>query len=229
MKKYLVLSALVGLMGVATAMAIPTSGTITAWQGAASYSDGGEFTAQVTGDPNTFQTFCIEIFNTFSPGTGYSYVLQQDTHGTPSDAQPPASPLKLGTAWLFNQFVTGGLADDGYNHTPEAAGELQAALWYFQSQGRNPNGAFDKWGNGTPGPGYGFDSYTALAIQALGGVDNAFAPSAGEYGVAVIHLDGGQDWLANVPGGNVPDGGLTITLLGMALAGLGIARQKICK
>lgn len=214
MKKLLWIGVLTGMMATSVAMAIPTSGTIQAVQTyGSSYSDGGQFTAWVNGDTSTaFQTFCIETQNTFSPNGVYNYVLQQDTHNVP----PGATPLKLGTAWLFSQFAAGTLA--GYTGTSLQAGELQAALWYFQTQ-VFPNNDFLTWGNGTPGTGLGFDSYTKLAIDTLGA--NVLDPSAGAYGVSVIHLENGQDWLA------VPDGGVTAMLLGMGMLSLGWVRRMV--
>jgi len=218
MKKQFFTAVLMGMMSASVALAIPTSGTIQGVQNTSSYSDGGQFTAWVNGELSTsFQTFCVEIFNEFSPGSSYFYTLGQTTHNNP----PGASPLTLGTAWLFSQYASGafGGTDIGgqYFLTPAKSGELQAALWYFQSQGANPNGAFNVWGNGLPT----FDSYTDMALAALGGNANAFTPSAGAYGVSVIEEVNGQDWL------EVPDGGLTVMLLGMALGSLTLVSRKI--
>jgi len=220
------------MLSASVAFAIPSSGTIQGVQNGSSYSDGGQFTAWVNGDLSTsFQTFCIEIFNEFSPGSSYVYTLGQTTHNNPAGA----SPLKLGTAWLFNQFENGafgGVNVGGqYFLTPTQAGQLQAALWYFQSQGSNPNGQFGNpvqtWNNGLPtvlSPAGQGDIYTDMALAALGSSANAFTASAGAYGVSVIEEVNGQDWLTRVP-----DGGLTVMLLGIALSSLSLVSRKIRK
>ena len=185
----------------------------------------------------TFQTFCIEVQNEFNPGESYGYNLGQTTHDDPSGA----SPLKLGTAWLFNAWNSGGFGgtrvNGQYNLSSAAAGELQAALWYFQSQNASAeNSAFATYGYGTPGNGANEDAFTQDALTALGGSQvlktGAYAASGGAYGMSVIEeynlglIPGdtttGQDWLYQAP-----DGGMTVALLGGALVGLQVLRRKL--
>ncbi len=190
---------------------IPPSGTISAIQTPGMHvADGGEFTATVNGTIS-FQTWCIELNNTFSTTETYSYTLGQTTHNNPAGA----SPLKLATAWLFTQWSEGNFAS-GFN-----IGEFQAALWNFQLQGTLPS-AFSAW-DVTAG---GSNIYVNDAITALGAgnVENA---SKGAYGVQVIELSplpgdvfGGQDWLY------IPDGGTTVVLLGIGLMGLVLVSRR---
>jgi hypothetical protein len=234
MKRLILTTVAIGFMAGSVAMAmpyIPSSGTISGVQNGSSYSDGGQFTATV--GSVQFQTFCIEVQNEFAPGESYGYNLGQTTHNDPSGA----SPLKLGTAWLFNAWNSGAFGgthvNGQYNLTSAVAGELQAALWYFQSQNAAAeNSAFATYGYGAPSG----DAITQDALTALGGSQvlgtGAYAASAGAYGVSVIEqynlglIPGdtttGQDWLYQAP-----DGGMTVALLGGALVGLQALRRKL--
>jgi hypothetical protein len=217
MRKLLLTTILTGFMGASVALAIPASGLITVTAGNFEYSDGGEFTATVAGS-GSFQTFCIEIQHEFSLGGTYNYTLGQDTHGAP----PPgaAAHLNLGTAWLYSQFVDGLIT---IGNTTQA-GEFQAALWYFQGQGVNPNGAFSGLGFGDGLPGA--NAYTDAADLALAGMGlNGLNASNGKFDVSIIessNADGtpAQDWLS------APDGGTTAMLLGVGLMGLVLVSRR---
>ena len=205
MKKLTLATLLAGVMATSVAMAIPNSGTIVAYQsgGGLSAGNGGEFTAYVDGSSAGFQTWCIELNNEFSPGTTYNYTLGQTTHDNPAGA----SPLKLGTAWLVNQWC-----DGAYSSTLNVA-EFQAALWYFQLQG-TLSGVFAPY-DVTAG---GSNIYVAAALAALPGMTgNA---SADAYGIQVIQVENGQDWVTT------PDGGTTILLLGIGLVGVGLVSRR---
>ena len=217
MKKLWILTVLVGMMAVTGAQA----NTISAFQTTGrSYGDGGEFTAKITGSSETFQTFCLEVFNTFNPGADYAFTVGQTTHNNPAGA----SPLKLGTAYLVNLWANGSLP--GYtdnSKTPsEHAGELQAALWYYQGQGYNPASDFTQFG--LPMSSGSFDHTKNQYVQLIDNLPapfNPFAASDGAYGVFVYQLENGQDWVG------VPDGGLTAMLLGMSMLGLGWVRRMV--
>jgi hypothetical protein len=158
--------------------------------------------------------------------------------------------LSEGTAFLYYEFATGGLngglptetAAETYNYTSGTAGYnfsrlndaglLQVAIWYFMGESL-PNGY------NIPG-GYSVttDPFVVLAEAALGGSAKAFdndGAAAGDldYGVAIMQLTTGnsntgtaaqnQLILTGTGTGNnqsVPDGGMTLTMLGMGLAGL---------
>jgi hypothetical protein len=222
MKKLILATVLTGLMGVSVALAIPSSGVITVGSSPLEYSDGGQFTATVSGFPS-FQTYCIEIQHEFSLGGTYNYTLGQTTHGAPPSTA--AANLNLGTAWLFSRFTTGLISIT----TTLQAGEFQAALWYFQGQGAG-NSDYNAWVGGTPT----HDIYTDAAIGALGGntttmTGGAYDASAGAYGVQIIQSSStdangvvtpAQDWLV------CPDGGATVMLLGIGLMSLVLVSRR---
>jgi len=187
----------------------------------AHFSAGGELTATTTPTEilgpqtqgaGTFQTFCIESHVDLDVNLNYNYTKGQTDHS--------GNTLKLGTAWLFEQFDLGTLP--GYEHNVTQAGLLQGAIWFFQGQTANPASDASGYQINTSNP-YVIDAMTALGASA----GNS---SSGAFGVVVLQLDHpsdrtvGQDLLGIVP---VPDGGATIALLGLALVGFESLRRRL--
>jgi hypothetical protein len=154
-----------------------------------------------------FDTFCVQGGTNdvyFTPGTHYSYTESTQILGG------PFSPLdlKVGVAWLYEQFATGVLSGYHYSDATQRladAGDLQNAIWFLEGEVANPNNAFSQ-----------------LAITQFGGLAGATASvnsiGASSFGVAVLNLAGpGQNQLIY---NAVPDGGLTVAMLGSALIGL---------
>lgn len=218
MKRYLKILVFAGMMtgSVALAISIPSSGSMVGEPGAYQYGDGGEFLVTVDGNPNLqFTTFCIELNNEFAYGDGETYTLGQTDHNNP----PGSSPLKLGTAYLFSLFANGGLTGSLTINSSIKAGELQQALWDFQTQGFHFTGpGFDESSN----------PYYQLAVNNLGSA-NVLNASGGAYGIEVVQatdpIYGGQDWLVDPP--PVPDGGATVLLLGTVFSGIVLLRKKL--
>jgi len=201
-------------------------------QNAYSFGGGGEFQA-VTSSPELlngyapvalfnggFETFCVQASVSFTPGTAYSFTL--------SDTDSQGRALTQGAAFLYYQFATGNLA--GYNYYNAAsrrisAGLLQSAFWKLQ--GNQSVGGF-------PGGGPGNIFYD-LALSTLGAA-NLAAANNGLYDVQIIQLwdaAGGmhQNQLVlnpdspHTPG--VPDGGWTLALLTLSVAGLSLMAYLI--
>jgi hypothetical protein len=193
---------------------------------------GGEFTAYTL--PQTFlanyapvatafggfQTFCLETGVEFSPGTQYYYTLGSVTQPNPGNSQQGSGlALSQGAAYLYYQFGKDLLGD--FDYTPGAGrmaddNLLQAAIWYLQ--GGQTYGSY-------PVPTTSNNKFYADAIAALGG--SVLDPYTGSA-VKVL-----QVWInANDTGAAqnqlvlVPDGGLTVSLLGGALIGLQVLRRK---
>jgi hypothetical protein len=239
-KLYLAIFAIVTISMPVAVVATPN--TVTLYQGSYSYDVGGEFTAvtsssflgngYVAGETEEtangatgFQTFCIETTVDFNPGHSYYYSLSSnDSNG---------NALSLGAAYLYYEFATGNLT--GYNYlnnnismsNPSRlndAGLLQAAIWWFQG-----NQTYSGYYGSSGHPSISSDPYYTLAVNALGGYNNAISANNGFYSVDVLQM-----WANSNDTGAaqnqlvlVPDGGVTAMLLGSALAGLGMLRRKL--
>jgi hypothetical protein len=174
-----------------------------------------------------FDTFCLQESTYFKPGTQYYY--------TESASLPPA--LTVGVAWLYYEFATGKLSSFAYtggNAATDAA-ELQDAIWYLQ--GETPYNQY--YGNGT----ITSDPYLILAENEFSNslTKAEAADSLGGYGVEVMNLNTQSNGLGtaiqdqliltgtppnNGGGTPVPDGGITLCLLGSAFGGLAFLRRK---
>jgi hypothetical protein len=195
---------------------------------------GGEFTATTSEDftgnyaadakvPGGFQTFCMETGVEFSPGASYYYTLGNITQPNPANDQAGSGlQLSKGTAYLYYQFGKGLLSD--FNYTPGAGrmaddNLLQAAIWALQ--GGQSYGSY-------PVPTTLNNKFYADAISILGG--SVLDPYTDGI-VAVLQVWANADDTG--PAQNqlvllgVPDGGLTVALLGGALIGLQVMRRKL--
>jgi hypothetical protein len=191
-----------------------------------SYSDssgGGEFTA-ITPDLTTskysastmmdggFETFCLSFDEEFSPGSKYNFTVGSDIMD-PSFT-PPASPLTIGTAYLYSQFAAGTLA--GYDYAggsgrKESALKLQTAIWWLQGEGTegapgatsyDPSNPFESLVNGV----FGGDPFRAS--NGADGVDVlVLTNSNGSYSQPQLYV-------------GVPDSGTTAALLGLGLVAI---------
>jgi hypothetical protein len=154
---------------------------------------------------------------------------------------PSGDQISVGTAWLYSHFAQGtlnvppvsGFGDYFSAVNPTRANEalkLQQAIWKLEGEDNTATTANN--------------AYYAAAVNQFGGVEaNAQAnASAGYLGVYVLNnwktaaarnlwVSSGtitesakaQDFLYF----RVPDGGATILLLGVALAGLGALRRRV--
>ena len=194
---------------------------------------GGEFTAYTSQDflgnyaapaivAGGFETFCMETGVEFSPGTSYYYTLGTITQPTPGLAsQGSGLALTQGAAYLYYQFGKGLLSGFDYTGAGRMADDnlLQAAIWALQ-------GGQSYGGYPTP---ITSNQFYNDAIAASGG---SLTDAEGAYtGSAVKVL---QVWTNPDDTGAaqnqlvlVPDGGLTVALLGGALIGLQALRRKL--
>ena len=234
-----------GVMAVLCSVAGSASAlTLTIDRVAGYYSgNGGEFSifgvglegnyaavATVTvGNDVGFQSFCLEFNESLTiPGT-YDYTIgTAAVEGGVAGGNP--DPLGRGTAWLYNRFATGVLT--GYNYTPGAgrvasASLMQQAVWYLEDEISLT--AVELAGN----------SFLQAVITEYGSIATAKATATqnmlNNLGVRVINptVVGTQTprqsqlvYIGERPPG-VADGGLTIGLLGLSLAGLGRIRRRL--
>ncbi len=164
----------------------------------------------------SFQTFCLELHESLINGT-FTAVPNDVTKLT-------GFTLNKGVAWLYEQFAAGTLA--GYDYTAAgrktSAGLLQQEIWYLMG-GQAPASSFDAIVN-------------AAALQ--GGWNPLDANDSDFSNVSLLNVwtpgmvdqrEGAKQDLLYIPGTAVPDGGLTLALLGMGLTGLGFVSRRIRK
>jgi len=240
MKKIYTIGIMAAICGIAQAT------TVTLYQGSYSYSVGGEFTAvssdfssatlisdgyvagktegTVGGVSGGFQTFCLETGVYFNPGTPYYYSLGHTTQPLSGGGTGSNLPLSAGAAYLYYEFATGQLAGYDYVNTSTRladAGLLQAAIWYLQG-GQIESGY----------PNLSTDPFLALAnananLTYLNAVDvlELWSNSNDTGAVQNQLVLTGTRPTPNPP--RVPDGGMTVILLGGALASLQALRRKL--
>jgi len=174
------------------------------------------------GGGSTFQTFCIERGESIS-GYAATYNAAVNTAAVYGGVGPSGDPISVGTGWLYCQFATGTLA---YNYSGTAAQRkadanlLQRAIW---------------WLEGESGIGYdGSNPYMAAVVAHFGSAANAKADGGWLYGVYALNLWKGSDPLQNRAQDSlyyrpVPDGGLTVMLLGLGLGSVAFVSRRIRK
>jgi len=219
MKRLVLLVGLGGLLCTATTRA----SLVTLYQGSFSHGQGGEFAAAsadlynaygnnyaavaknqiaVGTYGNSLQTFCIETGEEFTPGVTYSYKISPNALWGGA-AGYPGKPVAWGTAWLYYEFATGGLAAYGYDYGANrstTAGDLQLAIWYAQGLTTSLDGNVVGYSEaGRNGTAFYND---AVAAGLLAGITNVKNASSGAFDVMALNLgDPGQvqDQLVLVP------------------------------
>ena len=189
-------------------------------------SSGGEFAALTSDDfvgnyalvatynsGTRFATFCLELNENISFSSPYSYVVNTAAvAGGIAGGNPDT--LSLGAAYLYNLFATGSLT--GYDYAgasrPAHAGLLQEAFWVLENE---------------LGVASGANIFLTLAESVFGGLIGARAnydPTQSRVRVLNLFASDGsyqQDVLALVP-----DGGMTVSLLGLGIMGIAALRRR---
>lgn len=170
-----------------------------------------------------FGTFCI---NRDVPVTAPG---QYDATVIASGIDPNnGNQISLGTAWLFQQFAQGVLAN--YNYNPltgrqNSAYSLQIAIWILESQ--YPISSI------VPGSNVFLNQAFSMFGAGVGGVGGAYANNNQVYSVGVLGLttldaNGRPTKTAAQPMLTLlPDGGSALFLLGMSLSGLALISRKM--
>lgn len=188
------------------------------------YADG--LSANIGSYDPSFQTFCLEEseYAEWSSAQPTYFVIGGAAVLGGLGSVDGSDPLSKGTAWLYSEFAKGTLGAYGYVYGSSAsAGALQKAIWAFEGE---PSGVQN--------------SLYAAAVNHFDGMSmNALdEASAGYLGVYVMNnFDTQADldaYLGGTPAADiegraqdflyfhVPDGGLTLLMLGLSLTGLGM-------
>lgn len=185
--------------------ATPVSGTIS----------NADYASVATQGGISFLTFCLEENEFFSPGSTYSYALNYGAVNGGVSGQDATNydSVSNATAYLYSEFAKGTLGN-GFTYDLNALtgyGALQQAIWFLEGEVFTSN------------------SFVSYAQGMTGWSWNA--ASNGSYGVYALNLRdsrGGvaQDQLYYSTNAHVPDGGMTLALLGLGLLGLAIAKRR---
>lgn len=187
----------------------------------------------------SFETFCMEPTEYFSPGSTYAYTLAGYAYGGSNEAASrnigPGDQLSVGTTYLYSQFAQGILA--GYTYTLGTAKKtanlnLQRAFWYLED---------DYTFTGTQAMA---NTFLVQVAQLFGGgtitssnilskLEYARANAAnGSYGVWAVNVtsnNGSTQNQSQLYYHSIPDAASTVVLLGLALLGLAGIRRKAVK
>jgi hypothetical protein len=190
---------------------------------------GGEFNvASVASDPNF-----TKILGEYAPSAivngGFETFCDSTSTGiqnNPLNGMIAPGDVTIGAAWLYWQFSQGTLSGYDYlNTTPGGSGNsgraksayaLQQALWVLDGQ---------TGGDVVPSAGA---YYLNLAYSMFGNTEtnaNNGTYRVQELFLSYVNPNGGQT-VSQPMLVTVPDGGLTMILLGVALSGLGLVFRK---
>lgn len=179
---------------------------------------GYDAAASGVGGVASFQSFCLEYQEHIGAHGVYDAV--RNTDAVWGGVNLGSDPLSVGTGWLYSQFALGTLS--GYNYGEGrsiTASQLQNAIWMLEGEvARNDLNPFVQ---------------LVTAPERFGSWDDATADGANMYGVFALNLTddlGGrhQDQLYFIKK-SVPDGGLTIVLLGIAMGVVGLVSRRLMK
>jgi hypothetical protein len=118
--------------------------------------EGGEFTATPTGitgikDGVSFQTFCLEYDEHIFLNQRYNVVVNAEAMNGGVTPAGTGDPIDTKTAFLYDSFLNGTLAN--YNYTPgtgraASAKALQDVIWYIEEERICSNGKpLKTWAN----------------------------------------------------------------------------------
>jgi len=207
MKKLWMVLSLAGAMAAPSAFA---SLTATLEEVGGNQDGGGLFQATLKNNNtgpvvDVFDTFCVSIVTTFSPGDVYDV----DYSSTIVANVPPTVPtyISYGTAYIYNQFLLGN-ANYGGNLNGTTLNEVQASIWYLQGLLTSSTGAYGA--GGTSGGYYdpenlGGGALTTILTQLEADTHMSLADleanGNGAFGVVAMNLTDGthQPQLAQVP------------------------------
>jgi len=203
----LLAAAVVFTPAVAQADTLNVGDTVQVQAGASRYGNGGEFILfDLTNpaSPASFATFCIESDEYLNFGVNLEVIGIGTAAIAGGSGGPEPDPLDERTAFIYTMYRTG----NPYGWTGEV---VQQAVWFIEQEITDEPVAFMA---ALPGLMDDHDWSGLGQVRAL----NIYWAGNASY----TEVGDGQDLLVFVP-----DGGMTLMLLGGALMGLGALRRKI--
>jgi hypothetical protein len=182
---------------------------------AGGFGSGGIFTlTEQGGDHTSIQTFCLELTEHLnSPLRVDSLDMVAIAGGRGGQFPTPSSPdpINTSTAWLYRQFRNGV---SGYSEASNGQA-LQLAFWILEQEITLAEA--DAWAGTHP--------YYAAAMAYVNAANSANTINTTNfYGVHVVNLKTDSVNSQSFP--DVPDGGLTVMLLGIGVGALTIISRK---
>jgi len=168
--------------------------------------------------PN-FQSFCLESSVRIDLNTRYA--AQISDKAIKGGVGPQGDPISIGTAWLYQSFAKQTLL--GYQYSPgtdraKMAGELQKAIWWLEDENE---GKVVDWIAELLKNQFG-DDWQTVAKRDKGNM----YPNVRVLNLSPVSRCGDvQDMLVLT----VPDGGLTLMLLGVSVGALALVSRKMRK
>lgn len=164
---------------------------------------------------DSFWTFCIEFNEHFTANTTYDVALNNGAvaGGMGGNIVSGKDIISVGTAYLYENFAMSTLGSFIYDNASAAA--LQDMIWYLEGEKALST--------------YADTAFSGLLNTRFGSVSNAKADYTGTaVGVMNLTKNGRnhQDQLV-FHGSSVPDGGATLALLGIGLAGLAAFQLRL--
>ncbi len=235
MKKLILTSIAIATLGLSQAFAIPqvVMRTYDAGAGGNYRADPnadleylvGNYDNGTSTDGTWIGSFCLEMREYFNNGGTYNVAISDravkggiDLH-EPNPAELDSDIISVGTAYLFQMFAKGTLGGTSpYSLT--WAKDLQEMFWFLEDERSTEATTATNW-----------TYFKGLLVEQFGSLaDSQVNNTPGGYGVAVMNLspsDGSigynQDQLVYL---GVPDGGVTLSLLGLSLVGLAAFRRR---
>ena len=179
--------------------------------------------AKNVGVQGSVQTFCLE-WNEHVNGFPSIYTAELNSYANHGGVDGGTDPLSQGTGWLVKQFATDTWDPSyylSYNYVTgrsTSASLLQKAISMLEEES-----------------GWNYDSanmYAKAASDRFGSWEAAKGGSASDFYVKALNLTASGAYKQDqvfYEGKSVPDGGLTVALLGIAMAGLAALRRRSSK
>ena len=221
MKKLFLTTLALGALGLSQAFALKVEMNSTPFISATSGNyqarpyDGFEYVLNnykpgTTTDGTWFGTFCIELDEYFNDNGNYDVALNSMAMNGGNNTNS-GDTISVGTAYLYEQFALGNLAVAGYSYNDQAsAAKLQDMIWHLEETHTLTTGSI----------------FTSLLESQFTTLANAKLDYTGSA-VKVMNLTHNgvkkQDQLVYL---GVPDGGMTLALLGLGLAGLATIKRR---